>query len=795
MMDRLSEEYIEAIDRNSHVDIDYENTRLSDPTYTNQKNGKLCTYYSNFEFCRFGDSCKFLHLRQNASKQFVPKRHTGSKNKMPSTNSKSFSIEDQISNAPHNPSTSKKPCHYFKAGTCDRGDKCLFSHTFNNNSQQCPTPQSFIYTARNSSRVPNAKKISIPICWYFKRGYCKDGDRCKFYHPQKPFPYLKVERHLNQGGSKILTSELKKLDCKEIAPTNPRESEENECLKNNSENISSTNYVAQNKSCDKNNRRSLEQDEMCKSENNNSKESEELMCQVNSTNSIVISNASKDIKIPLSANKIFSLSLGEDLISQLRLTEISQFMKRFPSYEVIEDGVFVFTFQPSDPDWDFDLKVLKLQVKFPVMYPKEICSINVVRTEDYIPETLFRHLNESICDWLNNRHKAAIESEQVELLFRPFLKWFDKNVECIFNVGLKRAELDGESTASDQELPTNESTDTSILSTGDFLTDENPVVSTEDNLVTKSMSQITISQKKNVPSPSICTAQNQGVKVLFIGLEFIEGVAALSCTRIAAMLRCIRCKTSHNIKSPPNKNMAVTCSKCSKRLESNFNPSLLHQFSNVLGTMHLVECQVVDINLVESAFLIDCLNCSKQVGVNGIHYGQKQKLWCMFCNQKLVIGIGSVKFQASAPTYASTKAPDKAVKKTEKKKDSVIKEGAPLPQFGACKHYKKSNRWLRFPCCGRVYPCDLCHEEKEMDHEMKFASRMICGFCSKEQPYSKDKPCTSCASGMVAKSGTHWEGGKGCRNKVKMARDDKHKYAGTSKTVSNKAQSSGKKKK
>lgn len=134
--------------------------------------------------------------------------------------------------------------------------------------------------------------------------------------------------------------------------------------------------------------------------------------------------------------------------------------------------------------------------------------------------------------------------------------------------------------------------------------------------MTKEMSQVSISRPKNTPSSSTCSSQKQGVKILFIGLEFIEGVAALTCTRVAAMLQCIRCKTSHNVKSPPNKNISATCSKCSKHMESNFNPSLLHQFSNVLGTMHLVECQVVDINLVDSAFLIDCLNCSKQVGVN-----------------------------------------------------------------------------------------------------------------------------------------------------------------------------------
>ena len=88
-------------------------------------------------------------------------------------------------------------------------------------------------------------------------------------------------------------------------------------------------------------------------------------------------------------------------------------------------------------------------------------------------------------------------------------------------------------------------------------------------------------------------------------------------------------------------------------------------------------------------------------------------------------------------------------KKKKVPKDPAIKEGRPLPDEGTCKHYKKSYRWLRyvfmlsvhvylihiiymaqvcinvictvltmifssvnrFPCCGKVYPCDVCHED------------------------------------------------------------------------------------
>lgn len=94
-------------------------------------------------------------------------------------------------------------------------------------------------------------------------------------------------------------------------------------------------------------------------------------------------------------------------------------------------------------------------------------------------------------------------------------------------------------------------------------------------------------------------------------------------------------------------------------------------------------------------------------------------------------------------------------------RDPAVQKGKPLPEKGACKHYKQSHRWLRchhlsdcsgvtanvamgnmlsavhgsvsrFPCCGRAYACDVCHDE-DQDHPMELATRMICGFCAKEQ--------------------------------------------------------------
>ncbi|GFS54827.1 uncharacterized protein C18H10.09 [Trichonephila inaurata madagascariensis] len=397
-------------------------------------------------------------------------------------------------------------------------------------------------------------------------------------------------------------------------------------------------------------------------------------------------------------------------------------------------------------------------------------------------------LNQSICYWLNEKHASAIESDQVVLLFRPFLKWFDRSLEELFNNGFKKVKPEGTKNNDISISLENLSLDQNNVS-------ENSTNEVPDSLADSTEQKSTQELKQDASNQSMHNfSQLQGTKVLFTGLELIEGVAALSCKKLAITINCTRCKTPFNSVLLPNKNLTKVCAKCSKSMELNFNPSILHQFSNILGIIYLLECQAVDVNLVECAFLLDCLNCAKQVPVDSFHYGQKQILWCKLCNQKLILSIECVKFQGTASTVTATNE-TVVTKKTTLKKGPVIKEGCPLPDLGACKHYKKSYRWLRFPCCGRLYPCDICHDEKEADHDMKYASRMICGFCSKEQPYSKEKPCLSCSSSMVNKSGPYWEGGKGCRNPMLMSRTDKHKYSGMNKTTSKKSQSTGKKKK
>jgi len=100
--------------------------------------------------------------------------------------------------------------------------------------------------------------------------------------------------------------------------------------------------------------------------------------------------------------------------------------------------------------------------------------------------------------------------------------------------------------------------------------------------------------------------------------------------------------------------------------------------------------------------------------------------------------------------------------------------GQPLPNNGTCIHYKLSYRWFRFPCCGKAFPCDECHDSAS-NHESVYAKNIICGFCSLEQP-AANSSC-KCGKSMNKKVNTvFWEGGSGCRDWSKMNNKDSHKF-------------------
>jgi hypothetical protein len=241
-----------------------------------------------------------------------------------------------------------------------------------------------------------------------------------------------------------------------------------------------------------------------------------------------------------------------------------------------------------------------------------------------------------------------------------------------------------------------------------------------------------------------------------------------------------------------------------------------------LGYLDLTEGLNVQ-QLLPSAYSLECEN-GHLMGANqkdpggmtlsSVQPDQTYSLTCQECHLKMELCLGEPQFVRLTPSYLSfalLNGSGGGMKKRKAKssggsgrKDTQsvgLVLGQSLPQNGSCEHYKKSFRWLKFPCCGQSFPCDICHDLKSTDgHTCSFATRMRCGFCSKEQPFSNSLPCSSCGKELTKSRSAHgfWEGGQGTRDRTTMSRRENRKYQGLGKTVSNRTmqkQSQGSKKK
>jgi uncharacterized CHY-type Zn-finger protein len=257
------------------------------------------------------------------------------------------------------------------------------------------------------------------------------------------------------------------------------------------------------------------------------------------------------------------------------------------------------------------------------------------------------------------------------------------------------------------------------------------------------------------------------------------------------MVKCEKCQEFKELVLLAHKAVSVTCDKCSTVLAIQLRSALMHSNSFTMG--YLDVNHTIPFDILPSTYKITCASCDKEAKLQNITMGQKYERSCFFCHAKQRIFIERFRFERLIPSILSaslsTKKTSSTPKKKEKRQELGLKLGQPLENFGTCEHYGKSYRWLRFPCCGKAYPCDTCHEKKKTDgHIMVFANRMICGFCSKEQAYSQ-KAC-SCGKSLTGTSSSRfWEGGKGCREKSRLSSNDSRKHRDSDlKTLSRKAQ-------
>lgn len=477
---------------------------------------------------------------------------------------------------------------------------------------------------------------------------------------------------------------------------------------------------------------------------------------------------------------------------KLRESEITVIQKRFPKdkIKVVEDGdnfTVDVMFTPSDPDWPYNINTFELLVTVPKDYPLEMLRVSLPK-EQAMPETIRRYIDITISEWLEGKKKQR-SSNQIELMFRPFLKWLDRSIDDITTEALKQFKRELVAKAAGIEILSPLMLQEKLKAASDSDGSEDDCDTQSEDSEEESEEESSSEDEENTQGVTLdIDPDKKGTEIELRQLQLKENASTLLFDKIKLVLQCSRCKTHADLFVHQNRVVSLRCGKCSHNQFVNFRPAMIHTFSSTMGYLDLDGCSAFDLILQDCRCQVACMACSKSSKIEGLSPGQMVSGWCQACNGRFKVATECVKFTQLVPSEILTAANqviEVAPSKSRKPpKDPAMREGMPLPEFGTCRHYKHSYRWLRFPCCGKVYPCDVCHDKKE-DHEMTFANRMICGHCCKEQNYSPDRPCTSCGQHMTKIRSSHWEGGQGCRDKIAMSKGDSAKHRNQSKTTSN----------
>ncbi|KXZ44807.1 hypothetical protein GPECTOR_62g922 [Gonium pectorale] len=305
--------------------------------------------------------------------------------------------------------------------------------------------------------------------------------------------------------------------------------------------------------------------------------------------------------------------------------------------------------------------------------------------------------------------------------------------------------------------------------------------------------------------------------VVFEGLQ-LDNLAVVEALRASFEIACARCGTRATAVvasgavaggggGGQHAAASGSCARCTAPWCLTMRPHFLHATSNSLCVVKPQGCRPMD--LLPSMMAGQCSECNAVMSLRDVQVGLPFTRTCSSCHKELLLSVAAVSFVPRGPprggATAGGAASGAAAARRRHRADAggggagggagggVLRQGQPLPGLGTCKHYRHSYRWLRFPCCGMRFACDLCHEEAVPDgHAVRWAQRMVCGFCSTEQPV--DLACRACGRRLAGSAANpsgrrtrFWEGGTGCRDPRRLDRNDPHKWKGRNKTVSAKA--------
>lgn len=270
--------------------------------------------------------------------------------------------------------------------------------------------------------------------------------------------------------------------------------------------------------------------------------------------------------------------------------------------------------------------------------------------------------------------------------------------------------------------------------------------------------------------PRATETVEKGTMLSFPSIE-LYGIELLQVSLLSISVKCERCKTANDVTGLRGGiEKTTSCQKCATQLTAKFTATLVHERSPRAGFIDLSGCKAAD--LLPSTFIPTCGRCSTSgQGLVAVR-GDTVTNVCRECHGKFTFKMPQAKFLFISP---GSHVPPPTAGPRPRAEKLGLHAGEPLPDRGACPHYRKSFRWFRFSCCSRVHACDKCHDGAE-DHVSEWAKRMICGWCSREQNYMVEA-CAFCGRSVIGNKGRgFWEGGKGTRDRTKMSRKDPRKY-------------------
>ena len=230
------------------------------------------------------------------------------------------------------------------------------------------------------------------------------------------------------------------------------------------------------------------------------------------------------------------------------------------------------------------------------------------------------------------------------------------------------------------------------------------------------------------------TGHHRGTHIKLNDL-LLQGISVVQFAVARTQCVCNRCKLKFDVSLGRGKDLQEDCPRCRLGRTVRLRSDVLHANNHSAGYIDVEGCHVLD--LLPSDYWLACDACGAETCLRRLTRGKRCEDTCRGCYTKLTIGHGDVRVHAldSAPSATAAKA-NKGQGSKHKKASLELIPGTPLPDRGTCEHYQRSTRWLRFPCCGKMYPCDICHEKSgDGCTPGTWATRMICGLCSVELPY------------------------------------------------------------